>query len=106
MTKPAMVFEDRDGQWGVEWFDDDGGSEVEIFTGADARRQALRYAMQKYGHFKEVALPAMSHSGALTLGKIAGRQPWLLNPIPGLRSAVIGGTGVSAVSSVAFSFHF
>jgi hypothetical protein len=27
---------------------------VEIFTGPDAHRQALRYAMQKYGHFKEV----------------------------------------------------
>ena len=44
------------GQWRVEWFDDDGRSEVEIFTGPTARRQALRYAMRKYGHFKEVQL--------------------------------------------------
>jgi len=55
MTKPATVFEDRDGQWCVEWFDDDGGyEEVKIFTGPNARRLALRYAVQKYGHFKEV----------------------------------------------------
>ena len=52
MTEPAMVFEDRDGQWRVEWFDDDGRCEqVEIFNGPDAHRQALRYALQKYGLF-------------------------------------------------------
>jgi len=57
-AEPANVFEDRDtaGQWRVEWFDDDGRCELEIFTGHDARRQALRYAMQKYGHFREVQL--------------------------------------------------
>jgi hypothetical protein len=27
---------------------------LEVFTGPTARRDALRYAMQKYGHFKEV----------------------------------------------------
>ena len=59
MTEPAMVFEDREtpGQWRVAWSDDDGVCElVEIFTGPDARRQALRYAVRKYGHFKEVQL--------------------------------------------------
>jgi hypothetical protein len=58
MSEPAKVFEDRvtPGQWRVEWFDDDGRSEVEIFTGPTARKQALRYAMQKYGHFREVEL--------------------------------------------------
>jgi hypothetical protein len=61
MTEPAKVFEDRDGQWRVEWCDDDGVCElVEIFTGPFARRQALRYAMQKYGHFKEAAVTARS----------------------------------------------
>src|SRR5437773_11102941 len=57
-AEPANVFEDRatPGQWRVEWFDDDGRCELEIFTGHDARRQALRYAMQKYGHFREVQL--------------------------------------------------
>jgi hypothetical protein len=55
-TEPAKVFEDREqpGQWRVEWFDDDGRTELEIFTGPDARRQALRYAVRKYGHFVEV----------------------------------------------------
>jgi len=42
------------GQWRVEWFDHDGRCELEIFTGHNARRQALRYAMRRYGHFKEV----------------------------------------------------
>jgi hypothetical protein len=56
MTKPATVFEHRDGQWRVEWFDDDGRCELEIFNGPDAHRQALRYAVQTYGHFKEVQL--------------------------------------------------
>ena len=62
MSEPARVFEDREvtGQWCVEWFDDDGGCELEIFTGADARRQALRYAMRKYGHFREVQLEPSS----------------------------------------------
>src|SRR5207253_10794481 len=51
MSEPAKVFEDREtpGQWRVEWLDDDGRCELEIFTGHDARRQALRYAMRKYG---------------------------------------------------------
>jgi len=40
-TEPAKVFEDR-GQWRVEWFDDDGRCELEIFTGPDARAKALR----------------------------------------------------------------
>jgi hypothetical protein len=51
MSVPAKVFEDRatPGQWRVEWFDDDGRCELEIFTSHDARRQALRYAMRKDG---------------------------------------------------------
>ena len=58
MSEPAKVFEDRErpGQWRVEGFDDDGRSELEAFTGHNARRQALRYAMRKYGHFREVQL--------------------------------------------------
>jgi len=63
MSEPAKVFESREtaGQWRVEWFDDDGRCELQIFTGPTARRQALRYAMQKYGHFREVQLePAPS----------------------------------------------
>jgi hypothetical protein len=57
-TEPAKVFEDRatPGEWRVEWFDNDGRCELEIFSGPDARRQALRYAMRKYGNFREVEL--------------------------------------------------
>jgi hypothetical protein len=44
------------GDWRVEWFDDDGGCEVEIFTGPDAHEQARRYAEQRYGKFEEIAL--------------------------------------------------
>jgi hypothetical protein len=55
MTEPAKVFEDRvtPGQWRVEWFDDDGHTELEIFNGPDARQQALRFAVKRYGHFRE-----------------------------------------------------
>jgi hypothetical protein len=58
MSGPAKIFEDRvtPGQWRVEWFGDDGRHEVKLFTGRNARRRALRYAMQRYGHFKEVQL--------------------------------------------------
>jgi hypothetical protein len=58
MSEPAKVFEDRElsGQWRVEWFDDDGGCDVELFSGPTARRDALRYAMRTYGHFREVEL--------------------------------------------------
>ena len=57
-AEPANVFEDRatPGQWCVEWVDDGGSATLEVFSGHDARRQALRYAMQKYGHFREVQL--------------------------------------------------
>ena len=57
-AEPANVFEDRavTGQWRVEWFDDDGHCELEVFTGPTARRDALRYAMRTYGHFREVQL--------------------------------------------------
>jgi len=58
MTEPAKVFEDREtaGQWRVEWIGEDGRGELQIFTGQTARRDALRYAMQNYTHFKEVQL--------------------------------------------------
>jgi hypothetical protein len=66
-AEPANVFEDRatPGQWRVEWFDDDGRCELEIFVGRDARRQALRYAMQKCGHFREVQLQEQSEAPRL-----------------------------------------
>ena len=58
MVEAARVFQDREvpDQWRVEWFDDDGRCELEIFTGPDSRQQALRYARRKYKMFKEVQL--------------------------------------------------
>jgi len=58
MSEPAKVFEDREtpGQWCVESSDDNGRRKVSIFTGPTARREALRYAMREYGHFREVDL--------------------------------------------------
>jgi hypothetical protein len=58
MPETAKVFEDRAhaGDWRVEWFDDDGGCEVEIFTGPNAGERARRYAEQRYGKFEEIRL--------------------------------------------------
>jgi hypothetical protein len=36
---------------------------LEIFVGPTARRDALRYAMQNYGHFEEVQLEPYPLSG-------------------------------------------
>jgi hypothetical protein len=79
-AEPPKVFEDRatPGQWRVEWFDDGGRCELELFTGHDARRKALRYAMQKYGHFREVQLEEPSEAPrchSCALGTSIGVQP-------------------------------
>jgi hypothetical protein len=57
-------FEDREtpGQYRVEWFGNDGRCELQTFTGPTARREALRYAMQNYTHFKEVQLEPFAPS--------------------------------------------
>jgi hypothetical protein len=55
----AKVFEDREtpGNWRVEKMDEDGGYEaVKVFTGPDARRQAIRYAEREFGVFDEIRL--------------------------------------------------
>lgn len=54
----AHVFEDREipGQWRVERIDNEGGCEVEIFTGPNARRKARQYAERRYGAFEEIRL--------------------------------------------------
>lgn len=56
MSNIAKVFEDLEniGEWRVECFDDDGRCELEIFSGPNAHRQALRYAVRKYGQFRDV----------------------------------------------------
>jgi hypothetical protein len=57
-AEPTKVFEDRvtPGDWRVEWFDDDGGCEVAIFSGPNAKERALRYADHQYGQFEEIDL--------------------------------------------------
>jgi hypothetical protein len=54
----AKVFEDRPypGDWRVEWADDDGGAELAIFEGPNARERAIKYADRQYGRFREVKL--------------------------------------------------
>jgi hypothetical protein len=56
--EPAKVFEDRinSADWRVEWFDDDGGCEVAVFSGPKARERAIRYADHQYGHVEEINL--------------------------------------------------
>jgi hypothetical protein len=58
----AKVFQDRriPGDWRVEWFDDDGGCEVAIFSGPNARDRARRYADRQYGNFEEIELEPYS----------------------------------------------
>jgi len=59
VLEPAKVFEDRESpeDWRVEWIDDDGGCEIAIFSGQNARERAIRYADRQYGNFKKVSLP-------------------------------------------------
>ena len=65
MSEPARVFEDRRsrGDWRVEKFDDDGGGEVAIFGGANARERAVQYAGWRYREFEEVSLEPMPDGG-------------------------------------------
>jgi len=54
----AKVFEDSEapGDWRVEKFDEDGGCEVTVFGGPEARERAIRYADREYGVFDEIQL--------------------------------------------------
>jgi hypothetical protein len=56
MPETAKVFEDRltPGDWRVEWEDEDGGVEVTIFSGPDARERAIQYADWQYRQFVEL----------------------------------------------------
>lgn len=58
MSNITKVFEDREnlGEWRIEWIDDDGTCEAATFSGHDAHKQALRHAIQKYRHFRDVQL--------------------------------------------------
>ena len=52
----AKVFEDRElpGDWRVKKVDTDGGTEVAVFGGPNARERALRYADREYGEFDAI----------------------------------------------------
>jgi hypothetical protein len=55
----AKVFEDREtpGSWRIEKMNEDGGYDaVEVFTGQDARQQAIQYAEREFGAFDEIRL--------------------------------------------------
>ena len=54
----AKVFRDREhiGDWRVEKMDEDGTSEIAIFSGPGARERAIRYADREYGAFDEIEL--------------------------------------------------
>lgn len=58
MPEIARVFEDRKtpGDWRVELIDDDGGIEVAIFSGPNARDRAIRYADGEYGRFEGIGV--------------------------------------------------
>ena len=54
----AKVFRDRKHteDWRVEKMDEDGSSEIAIFSGPAARERAVRYADREYGAFDEIEL--------------------------------------------------
>lgn len=54
----AKLFRDREhtGDWRVEKVDEDGTSEIAIFSGLAARDRAIRYAEREYGVFDEIEL--------------------------------------------------
>ena len=58
MPEPAIIFPDRlySEEWRVEWVDDDGGVELAIFAGPNARERAIKYADRQDGRFREVKL--------------------------------------------------
>jgi hypothetical protein len=54
----ARIFRDRvtASDWRVECEDEDGATEVAIFSGPNARARAIRYANRQYGDFEEISL--------------------------------------------------
>ena len=59
MPETATIFADRENtrDWRIEWFDDDGGCEVAIFSARGARERAICYAdHHQYGAFEEIEL--------------------------------------------------
>jgi hypothetical protein len=68
----AKVFRDREheGDWRVEKEDEDGGAEIALFSGGDARQRAISYADRQYGDFDEIELHP--YHRAPPLGQVLG----------------------------------
>ena len=45
---------DEQGAWGVETYDDDGGVELKLFRGANARERAVQFAKIKFEKFEVI----------------------------------------------------
>jgi len=86
----AKVFRDREhiGDWRVEKLNDDGESyDVAIFSGAQARERAIRYADREYAAFDEIELELEPYK-RLTEDQIAAELSELWSALQAIREAV------------------
>jgi len=84
----GKVFQDRAhiGDWRVEKLNDDGESyDVAIFSGAEARERAIRYADREYAAFDEIELEPYKRS---TEDQIAAELSELWSALQAIREAV------------------
>jgi hypothetical protein len=84
----AKVIRDREhiGDWRVEKLNDDGESyDVAIFSGAQARERAIRYADREYAAFDEIELEPHKR---LTEDQIAAELSELWSALQAIREAV------------------
>src|SRR5258708_13651407 len=84
----GKVFRDREhiGDWRVEKLNDDGESyDVAIFSGAEARERAIRYADREYAAFDEIELEPYKRS---TEDQIAAELSELWSALQAIREAV------------------
>jgi hypothetical protein len=86
----AKVFRNREhtGDWRVEKLNDDGESyDVTIFSGAEARERAIRYADREYAAFYEIE-PELEPYKRLTEDQIAAELSELWSALQAIREAV------------------
>jgi hypothetical protein len=88
----AKVFRDREytGDWRVEKLNDNGESyDVAIFSGAQARERAIRYADREYAAFDEIELELeLEPYKRLTEDQIAAELSELWSALQAIREAV------------------
>jgi hypothetical protein len=82
MSEAAKVFEDREhaGDWRVEFVDDDGGCEVAIFAGPNAKKRAIRYADRQYVISRKSACRPMRSRAAARAKMKTARGWWRHGP--------------------------